>query len=64
MRRREFITLLAAGWPIGAGAQQPAMPMVGLFRTTSPDDQAVLIASSMTSVIKNAVSLNQGGLHQ
>lgn len=52
MKRREFIAALggAAGWPLLAQAQHPALPVVGFLGGGTPDSDAFRVAAVRQSL--------------
>ena len=55
MRRRNFMTVLAgaAAYPLSAGAQQKAMPVIGVLHFASPDRFAYQIDALRQGLAEN-----------
>src|SRR6516164_7916922 len=61
-RRREFISLLggaAAVWPLAAGGQQRALPVIGFLSARSPDESAHLVAAFWRGLAETGFIENQ-----
>ena len=56
MKRREFITLIGAAttWSVAARAQQPAMPVVGLLRSSSSFANVAHLVAAFRQGLKEA----------
>jgi hypothetical protein len=56
--RREFVTLLGAAvaWPLGARAQQPAMPVIGFMNVGTPKEDEYLRPHFSKALAKLATS--------